>query len=405
MLLESVLTLLCLTQADVVEEKPPEWSGRFVPVGGAEVEADVGEWSGALEFLEVADHGTMVDKGDVLARFDTEKIDEAIENAEIALRSAEIALKHAEWSGRLAVEKEEADLRNARVNLARAEKALEGWETVEVEFRRRDAERSAKRQQNGIDDQQDELSQLEAMYREDELTDETEELVLARARRSLAMSVDSLKLAEARRKYKEEYQDPIADARKKEAVDAAKLALKHLEAKTEMSRTSRADGLAKTARAHDKAKEALEELRASRDGFRVVAPRAGVVLHGAADAYRPGRAARHHEVGGATKGGATLFTVTSGDAMALAFDIPETDLGKLRQNMAVKVTPLFSPDTSMVGRLSWARFPTPTEGPKNSYAASIEFDDGVAGLVPGMRATVTPARSAKGSGKSGGAGR
>jgi len=127
-----------------------------------------------------------------------------------------------------------------------------------------------------------------------------------------------------------------------------------------------------------------------------VAPRAGVALHGAADDYRPGGGARRYEAGSTAKANDDLFTIIE-DGFAIALDLPEADLSKLRQGIAVQVNPVFAPEHSLLGRMNWERFPSPG-GKTNTFRATVELDGRLPGVVPGMRVTVTPARGGSSGG-------
>ena len=83
---------------------PVERTGTFVPARSVEVKLELDAYSGGLEFVEVAQHGSSVREGDVLARFDVTAIDEAIESAERDLRSTEIRHQNSREQARLDAE-------------------------------------------------------------------------------------------------------------------------------------------------------------------------------------------------------------------------------------------------------------------------------------------------------------
>jgi len=67
-----------------------ERTGTFVPANATEVKLGLESFQGALELVDVVAHGAQVREGDVLARFDTKAIDDAVTAAERDLRSTEI---------------------------------------------------------------------------------------------------------------------------------------------------------------------------------------------------------------------------------------------------------------------------------------------------------------------------
>ena len=81
---------------------------------------------------------------------------------------------------------------------------------------------------------------------------------------------------------------------KNDAVKDARRNRERLARQIEMEKRSREDALARLEPEMKGARKRVEELRHDRDRLTVRAPRAGVVLHGARDDYKPGRAAPRH---------------------------------------------------------------------------------------------------------------
>ena len=155
--------------------------GVFEPPALAEVRLDTRR-TGQFSVTKAVPHGTRVGKGDVLVEVDTEALDEEIADQTLAGRLADIAhdllqkeLKIVEKGTPLWLEMTRTTRRRSTEDLARyeeKEKAL-AKDLNDVilefnEFRRENAE--------------EELAQLEKMYKQDDLTEETEEIVLKRSR-------------------------------------------------------------------------------------------------------------------------------------------------------------------------------------------------------------------------------
>lgn len=374
---------------------PLERSGTFVPAGAAQIELWPAEYRGELLFLEVTEHGTFVNQGDVIARLDTQAIDKMLRDAEVDLHTAELnhasAVTKAKLDGIAARSARDASQRA----LDQARRSLEGWEKFELEFKKRQEELSVQYSQHGIDDQEDELKQLEAMYREDELTDATEEIVLRRSRRDLARTKFSQKLNLDQRQYDKDYSLPIQSENKRLAVKQAEEALERLIATQEHESLSREDGLKRSDLELAKKRQSLEKLRQDRGLFEIKSPAGGLLLHGSPEDYRPGKSSPRHRRGSQGSIRSTLFTVAQAERLNIALDIPESKLLEVKDGMAVEVRPVCTPERVLVGRLVLERFPSPQSagGPENLYLGTVEFTSGVAGLLPGMRATVKAAAS------------
>jgi len=367
-----------------------ERSGTFVPALFEEVSLWPEEYAGEFLILEALPHGAPVNEGDVVLRFDARGIDRQILQAERAVRSAELHLQNSADRGAIDSDASEAALQEAQAELKQARRALEGWEKFEIPFAQRDAEIRLQYTRHGIEDQEDELAQLEAMYRDDELTDATEEIVLKRARRNLARSAASLKLLQDRTLYDETYSRQSHWDRMKRSVIAKERALDRIGRTREIDERTRRDGLARAEEALHDAREKHERLRRDRDLLTVRASRGGLLLHGSPEDYRPGRVAPRHKRGGRAAARTTLFTISEPDRLGLALDIPESDVGSLSSGMAARIEPVLSPSVSLTGTLRLDRFPSPgsASAGENAYDAGIELESSSPGIAAGMRAKV-----------------
>jgi len=364
--------------------------GTFIPAEFEEISLWLEEYASELLLLDVLPHGTPVNDGDVIARIDLRSIDRQVEAAERAVRSAELALKNAVERAAIDRSSSKAALDDSRAELELARRELEGWEKYELVFNRRNAKLTELFRKHGIEDQEDELAQLESMYRDDELVDATEEIVLKRARRDLARSRTSLKNQADWQEYNESYTEASRTERKRRGVKSREKALDRLLRSREIEERSRAAGLEKTEVALREQIERLERLERDREKLIIRAPRAGFLLHGSPDDYRPGRVSPRYKRGGRAATRTTLFTVAMPDRLGVALDVPESRLKEVRAGMGVKVVPAVCPETTLHGRLHLDRFPSPQSAAagENSYKARAELELPATGLVPGMRAEV-----------------
>lgn len=387
------LPLAAAPAQDAKDAKEPaklERSGTFVPADAVDVKVALEAFSGPLELLEVVAHGSPVRAGDTLARCRLDAIDEALAAAERELRSLEIRHHNAREQARLDQESADLKIADAAEAIDDAEKALALWEKTELELKRRGIDLNRDSIEDGLDNQRDELAQLEKMYSKDELTDETEEIVLKRARRQLARSEASYALTKARQKIDEEVNDPNTLKGKRRAVRDARNQRDRLLRQTEMEKRVRDDNLSKQEPELSAARAKLEKLRRDRDAMTVRAPAAGVVLHGALEDYRPGKSAPRHAAGGNLPGKGVAFTIAKAGPLAVALDVPESHVLQLSQGCAVKVVPAADGARTLMGRLRFERFPAPRSagGNENTYDGSVELDEGEPSFVPGMRCKV-----------------
>ncbi len=187
-------------KATVAEEKPIEkpietvvakikpivvyesFSGVFESIKTHEVKTDFENWTDLV--IEAAvEEGAAVSAGDVLLKFETESIEKAIAEAEFAVRNAEFDFQNAQLAMKQA--DETFDLENAAAERAweNAQEDYDYYHKIQLPQRLDDLEYSEKSASYYLEYSKDELDQLEQMYNEDELTEESEALVLKRAQR------------------------------------------------------------------------------------------------------------------------------------------------------------------------------------------------------------------------------
>lgn len=162
-------------------------NGNFDAPDAADVRFDADAWGGELEIAELAAPGP-VKKGQVLVRFKTDKFDDVYAAAERDLTLARFGfarqtdeLKRQDETAALAMRKVESDA-------AAADNAWKRFVEAEEQMRLNEADQRLQQSKDNVTDQEEELAQLEKMYKADELVEETEDIVLKRSRRQLERS-------------------------------------------------------------------------------------------------------------------------------------------------------------------------------------------------------------------------
>ncbi len=369
---------------------PPatERPGVFAPAAPAAVSLWFEAYAGETLVLEALPQGSEVKEGDVLARLETKAIDDQVHQAE--LESASSAVRHQGVVEKNKIDEDGATaaLELAKAALDRAKKSLDGWSQKELAFNRRGDEISKKNEDAGIDDQKDELAQLEKMYKADELVDATEEIVLKRAKRRLAISEDARTLSVDRRGYRIDYDEAMQTELKKEAVKTQELALDRLVRSQAVEKRAREDALLRSKDALDQQNQRLEKLHRDREKFVVKAPRAGILLHGREKDYRPGRTPARYERGSQLPARTDVFLVADPAAVAVAFDVPESMLGDAREGAAVEVKAVAPAGASGIGTVHLEAYPGTKVGEENGWEATAKLSTAIPGVLFGTRAKV-----------------
>ncbi len=145
-------------------------------------------WSD-FEIAELVPQGQQVSKGDQLIQFDSRAINKAVRDMELVQRELERDLAAKRLEAAQAAKRFELSKTIADQNMQNARDDYEYYLNVERPQRLKDLEYSLQVATYGLEYAQEELQQLMQMYNEDELTEESERIVLKRAQRS----VDSAK--------------------------------------------------------------------------------------------------------------------------------------------------------------------------------------------------------------------
>jgi hypothetical protein len=330
-------------------------TGVFDATAPVEVAAKLQVFGDEIE-LEFCAGGGPVEKGAVLVRFKTEKIDEAIRNAERDLGIAKATLATQTEDQRRQIETTAAALAKAEFEAKAAQEMLDRFEKTDMPLRLEESTHGVEGTRNWVSDQTEELAQLEKMYKADDLVEATEEIVLNRAKRDLARARKSLDFHERRdallrgSDLPREHEGLRLEARRTAAERdraVAVNALQQAQAKLELDRT----------RAGVETQEKqFAKLTADREKFVVVAPAAGVAVPGA---FSRGKwqniddMKKALKAGGKFHSGDVLLTIVQpGPARVLA-TVPEAAINALKVGQAAQVVPNAAGDEVLDATLAY----------------------------------------------------
>jgi len=333
-------------------------------------------------------HGTKVKEGDELVTFESEKLKKRIAEMRNEMKLAEIRItlarmehetllklheKIVAWNKRadkIAREEHQTYLKITRpMNIESAQRRLESAKfTLEYE--------------------QEELRQLEKMYEADDLVEESEEIVLTRARRSLDRAEFYLKGAEIEHELYFKYHQPRRDETEEHQwttglIERSKerrtLPLSLKKAKLEMEATEKA---------HAKIEKQLEDLLADQELLTITAPTDGIVYYGKISHGKLSTTA-HAAIAPRrpVTSGTTLFTIVETDGpLMIESNVEEKKLYSVARGMRASVIPTGFPSRRLKARVnSLDLIPKPC-----GYVCqlTVEADDHPIPLVPGMTAKI-----------------
>jgi HlyD family secretion protein len=276
------------TAGEITIEKRPftverTFSATVLPTTGAElIQLEPEAWSD-FRIEEITAHGAKVAKGDTLVRFNAGEFDRKLADTRHALETATLTLARAAQD--LAQLEQTAphklDALKRAADIAREENAHF------TKTRRKAAEETAaqslERSRQMLENEREELTQLAKMYDADDLTEDTEEIILVRQKNSVAYAEFALRMETL------DHQRTIEVTLPREAV-----ALANNERDTTIALTAAGQEIprsialkklevAELETAAERAKETLADLEHDRKLFTFKATADGWFYHGAID--------------------------------------------------------------------------------------------------------------------------
>ena len=333
--------------------------------------------------------GTVVKKGDTLIEFDTKAIDQMLRDYEATRELSELNFKQAEEALKQVELTHPIDMEMAERAKAMFDEDSEYFEKVTMGLEKRSAVENQKMLENFLEYEREELKQLEKMYKADDLTEETEEIILKRARNDVAQwefRVEMGKLSRDRQlnidlpRQIEQWKNSKRQSQL--AYDRAKVSLPAALKRAQLE-------FARTVYERKKAAENLEELKADRELMTIRAPADGVVYYGRALKGRWQTAlelAQRLRPGGMVMPRETLVTIVSAGELFVRCSIPEKELGTLKPGAIGKLQPSATALAKRAVRL--IEMDTIPE-PDGTYGAKFQITDNPGTeLVAGMNGEV-----------------
>lgn len=343
-----------------------------------------------LTVVEAVPHGTRVKKGDVLVKIDTEKLREQLEDMELERPGATLALELAEAELANLVQTTPHKLEAARRAQRNAAEDLAYFEAVGKPSREKGVVFGLKSSEQRLDGAREELKQLKKMYDADDLTEETEEIILKRQK----FAVESAEYSHELTKQSSELTLKTTLPREYEAMRNARrdadIAAAYADETLARTLAKKRLDVEKQRRDQKKSEKRLAELKKDLEETTVIAPADGVVYYGACEDGRwtTGAAVAKRLVpGGKVAPREVLMTIVTPDKLVLRGVVTEGDVARLKPGQAGQVAPVSAPDRKLPVTLEQlGSFPQPGGG----FEARLGVGrSGGVRLVPGMNGKVT----------------
>lgn len=345
-----------------------------------EIKTDFESWSD-LVIEQVVEQGTAVSPGKTILKFKTETLDKALAEAEFAFKNAEFDFQKAELELKLANETFELDKTEAERKWQEAQDDYQYYLTVELPNQMDDLAYSRKTAGFSLEYSKDELDQLEKMYTEDELTEESEMIVLKRAQRSVESAERYLKRSTISLDREEKTEIPRQKI-------AREVALRKAEQEHKRSMIALPIAKEKAEVAFKQAKLALEdktkkfeELKSDREKMEVKATNAGIVYYGRCEKGK--WSDRKLEVDQKLTQDNVVMTIVDTGALQIRASLDEAKLANLSPKLRGKALVAAASPTSLSVTINSIANISAEDG---KYDCEIVIDNLPGGLnaMPGM---------------------
>ena len=363
-------------------------SGVFEAAKMAEVSVEPEAWS-QLKIVQIAAHGARVKKGDVLIQLDVEDLDKALREKAAAVELGALALKQAVEELRALEQSTPEQLAQVERGHKRSLADQDRYAKIDRPMAVKAAEQALKQRRDSLEYTREELRQLEKMYKADELTEETEEIVLKRQKDAVGRAEFAMEQAKLAHEKAMKIDLPRQDEDMASARKAADEAHRSKLVTVPLALSKKRLEVAKMQRDHPEAVQGLADLKKDRGLMTVRAPADGIVYYGQCERgkWTTGAAlAGKLIVGGALPAKQVVLTVADAAELLVRTSVPEKELHRLRKGMTGQAVPTGYPDRKL--KVELAAFDT-VPLPAGQFDATLKVAGKPGPLTAGMTCELT----------------
>lgn len=357
----------------------------------AEVRFSPKTWTGPFTIRKAAEHGSTVKKGDVLVDLDPEKLDQALRDLDTEQQITELSLRQAEAELPVLEKLMPIELAEAERLKKQATEDQDRFLKIDRPYAEESAREQVKSSTHYVEYAREELKQLQKMYRDKELTEETEEIILKRQKHEVEQAEFFLKSARLRQAEVTEVSLPRREVGVRESLRKLTIANDRAQAALPLNLTQKRLSREKLKQELEKSRERYAKLKHDRTLTTIVAPTDGIVYYGRATYGQfpsiPGNPILARlTVGGSLSAEDVFMTIVAPKPTVVYATVDEKDLHLLKAGQTGKATPAAYPDLRLTCKV---REVDPVRLPTGSFLTVVALEGDVsAGLRPAMNCTV-----------------
>ncbi len=345
---------------------------------------------GPLSVRKAVEHGARVRPGDLLIALETQRIDQMIQQIETDKKLLDAGIKLSQEELPLLEKAVPLDLAAAEQAKKQADEDLKYFLDVSRPESEKRAHQMVKSASFSLEFAKEELRQLEKMYKANDLTEDTEEIILKRQRYYVEISEIYHKNALISRDLILKTDLPRRELAMKDNAATKTLLLEKAKNTLVPLVNQRKQALAKMLHDRDKLHDALEKMQKDRQAMTITAPAEGVVYYGRfskgqweAASSMANRLVPH----GIVMPDDVLMTIVKTRPLTTRLSIDEKDAYLIKPGLQGKAQMVYQPDRKFVAKV--ARVSNIPAAPgKFEIQAGVELSADGADLMPGMACTV-----------------
>lgn len=351
--------------------------GRYSADALGDVMYEAKRYNGELKVAEVlVTHGN-VTAGQAIIKLEAPDMDEQLADATEALSKAKLKFDWAKQEHAIAKAERDIAAERRKLSLADTLSAHERWDAFGKKDAYKQAELQIQRSEDRFADEAQELKQLEELYDGAKLASRTQDVVLGRARRSLAASKQYIEISRRNHKVQMEVTLPNQERDMDNALSWMKAEHENAAWRAEVAKIQQDWALDAARESFENSKEALAELEADKAALTVKADQAGVMT---AIGLKPGDKASANQA---------LAKLLAADKGTLKASLSTKDLRIVQEGGTVDVTWDWFSEHATYGKIGQIAWQGAAGGANDAkYEATIDIESVNAVIRPGMTASI-----------------
>lgn len=324
--------------ASDVEPEVVKLPGVFEAVRSTELSVE-NEHLTSLEIERILPHGASVKKGQPVVWFQTKQLDKKIREAETDLKLAKLTMENDEFAYQQFLKSQQMDKAAAKRARDDARSDYDYFVKTDLQRQIESAKQSLKSSEFNVESTREELDQLQQMYDEDDLTEQSEEIVLRRAKQALESALFRLEGTKIQTKRTIGVMIPRTEIRQENTLDRALMTYDKTMQDLDNARKNQDLEMDRKRRKFDEQKKDFEDMRAERGAVVLKAPHDGIVLYGELTRGKLPAKPVEWKKGSKVAAKQTIATLVDPNRLRVRLDLPESNLELVDKGTKVRIIP------------------------------------------------------------------